>query len=185
MSEAGVKTIKTPEVITLLLSDEGIECTEVQVVRWLEGTEEPPGTITLAINRITSNLPASIAKACALKNCDPLIQQGHLRKIAGLPKEQRRRRARVMMDEDGPCVHTTLKVGLPEHLQNILHAMARMMKLSKSQLISMWVAAALEEAFDAVGNLDKGDLKPKSKYRNLTQHQKLRRTISRLTNPSE
>ena len=49
----------------------------------------------------------------------------------------------------------------------------------------MWIAAALGEAFDAVGNIDKGDLKPKSKYRNLTKHQKLRRTITRLTNPSE
>ena len=182
MTEPGVKTIKTQEVITLLLCDEGIECTEEQVVRWLDGKEEPPGIITLAINRITSNLPASIAKACALKNCDPLIQQGNLRKIAGLPQDRRRRMASSLHEQHNEF--STVKLGLPEHLHNVLVAMARVMGVSRSKLISMWVASALEEAYNTSSKINPDDVKPKSKYRNLTRHQKVRRAITRLTNPS-
>ena len=172
-----MRQLKAEEVIAFALSEVGEDCSVEQVAEWIsdESPESPPPSAAAKLSAILRNLDYHIRVAQARAISDKEIVDDSLRKIASLPRNERKLRAKAYVEQRAGEV--SISPGMPLYLspesEEAYRAIKRALGISGRAFISMILDACLKSAIEMSSDVNAKAKKYKPVKRNLKRRRGL------------
>lgn len=145
--------MKVEEVISMALSEQGLEYSPEVVEGWLRH-DNPPAELGPIIDAMVVDIDYLMRVVQARMLASPDISEPALRKMAGLPRMKRRQIAGDSYRKAMGYEKFHVVIAIPRHIKEAISEMARAMNVSRSGFVSQWLSNCVQDVLSRTAEVE-------------------------------